>query len=319
MNPQVLVHIINKYPTSVMVINMDSTITHQEDYTVRIDAFQGPLDLLLYLIRRAEVDITDIPVALITEQYLEFLKDFDLIDIDAAGEFLVMAATLMEIKSRMLMPPITGEGNGDNENNTDANDPTAGLDQADPRYELIRQLLEYKKFRDAANELNERKLIWEQRFPLAPARIMKPATLSGDENTKQEDADHTDPDEQPTNFDENDLEDISVWDLAQVFQRIIAAIDFGRMGDHHVEYDDTPIELHEEDLLDQITRNTDKQISLRTAFQGRTRTEAIGLFLATLELVRQHKVRVKQDRINDDILLLLREEQPDQLLPKESS
>ena len=87
---------------------------HQEDYTVRIDAFQGPLDLLLYLIRRAEVDITDIPVAEITKQYLRFLKDVELIDIDEAGEFLVMAATLMEIKSRMLMPPEkkAGDSNG---------------------------------------------------------------------------------------------------------------------------------------------------------------------------------------------------------------
>lgn len=289
------------------------TTIHQDDYTVRIDAFQGPLDLLLYLIRRAEVDITDIPVAPITEQYLDFLKDFDLIDIDAAGEFLVMAATLMEIKSRMLMPPITGEGNGDNDNSADANDLTAGLDQADPRYELIRQLLEYKQFRDAAQELNERKLIWEQRFPLTPARIMKPTTVSDDVNDSQEeDTAETDPDEKPADFDGNDLEDISVWDLAQVFQRIIAAIDFGRMGDHHIEYDDTPLELHQEDLLDQITRNTDKQISLKTAFHGRTRTEAIGLFLATLELVRQHKVKVKQDRLNDDIILLLREEEPDQ-------
>ena len=95
-----------------------------------------------------------------------------------------------------------------------------------------------------------------------------------------------------------------MWDLAQIFQRIIAAIDFGRMGDHHVEFDDTPIELHEEDLLDQIRNSTDGQVSLRAAFQGRTRVEAIGLFLATLELVRRRRVLVMQDRMNDDIVLL---------------
>jgi len=294
-----------------------------EEYTVRIDAFQGPLDLLLYLIRRAEVDITDIPIAEITEQFLTFLKDIDRIDIDAAGEFLVMAASLMEIKSRMLMPPPKkGEGEGEGEGASGSDSPGVdseiGLDQADPRYELVRQLLAYKKFRDAARELDERREIWAKRFPLTPARVGQmnananadgaPEAGHGAAANASRSEEPFDPDEldQSPHADQNarDLEDVSVWDLAGIFQRIIAAVDFGRLGEHRIEYDDTPVELHAEDLFDQLSRAPNGRLSLREAFQGRTRGEAIGLFLATLELVRQRRVIVKQSRIHDDIVLL---------------
>lgn len=274
----------------------------QEDYTVRIDAFQGPLDLLLYLIRRAEVDITDIPIKEIANQYLAFLKDTALIDIDAAGDFLVMAATLMEIKSRLLMPPLpAGEADAPQDSDIHA---AAGLDQADPRYELVRQLLEYKKFRDAAHELDEKRLEWERKFPLTASRISNPSDPPSKESDQQDSPHHEiDPDDPPPGPPPVDLEDLSVWDLAQVFQRIIAAIDFGRFGPHQIEADDTPIELHQEDLLDQLNRTNNKSLSLRAVFQGRPRVEAIGLFLATLELVRQRRIRVRQDRLHDDILL----------------
>ncbi len=286
------------------------TIPQHDDYTVRIDAFQGPLDLLMYLIRRAEVDITDIPVADINAQYLKFLKQIDLIDIDAAGEFLVMAATLMEIKSRMITPPLPSiDGNEGKENDQEnAIDPEVGLNQADPRYELVKQLLAYKKFRDAAGALDQRREDWEDRFPLTAARVGQPKKTVEESDLPRPGDEDFDPDDLDTNpqADQNaqDLEDISVWDLAQMFQRIISAIDFGRMGDHQIEYDDTPIELHEEDLLDQLKNAHDQRVSLRRAFTGRSRVEAIGLFLATLELVRQHRVRVLQDRIHDDIVLV---------------
>src|SRR5262249_4395392 len=104
------------------------------EYQVELESFRGPLDLLLYLVKREEVDICDIPIAKIAEQFLEHLKAPPLIDVEWAGEFLVMAATLMEIKSKMLLPrPEEGSG-----------------EDADPRLELVRQLVEYKKFKDAA-------------------------------------------------------------------------------------------------------------------------------------------------------------------------
>src|SRR5512136_2591076 len=111
------------------------------DYRVNLDIFAGPLDLLLYLVRKEEVDIYDIPIAEITDQYLQYLEMLKQLDIDLAGDFLVMAATLMEIKSAMLLPRAEPEQMGE---------AVAG----DPRAELIRQLLEYKKFKDAANLLD---------------------------------------------------------------------------------------------------------------------------------------------------------------------
>ncbi len=110
------------------------------DYRVNLDIFAGPLDLLLYLVRKEEVDIYDISIAKITDQYIQYIEILKSLDIDLAGDFLVMAATLMQIKSAMLLPKA---------------DPESGLlgeeDLDDPRAELIRQLLEYKKFKDAAN------------------------------------------------------------------------------------------------------------------------------------------------------------------------
>lgn len=262
----------------------------QPDYTVQIDAFQGPLDLLLYLIKRAEVDIVDIPIAAITDQYVSYLKGLDRIDIETAGEFLVMAAMLMEIKSRMLMPP---EQRAASANAAADSDALSGLDASDPRYELVMQLLAYKRFRDAAETLDALRNEWLNRSPLARVAFGSAPVA------KTTEAEHIAPD--------TDLEDVGVWDLFEVFQRITEAVDFGRLGDHRVEYDDTPIVLHEADLLDQLSRADGGRLSLRAACAGRKRGEMIGLFLATLELVRQHKIRVIQDRVNDDILIEHRE------------
>ena len=112
------------------------------DYRVDLDIYNGPLDLLLYLIRKEEVEITEIPVVRITEQYIAYMDLLQSLDINVAGEFLVMAATLMEIKSRMILP------RPEMEIDDDAYEP-----EEDPRLELVQQLLEYKRFRDAADDL----------------------------------------------------------------------------------------------------------------------------------------------------------------------
>src|SRR5215831_1572948 len=110
------------------------------DYLVDIDTFRGPLDLLLYLVKRDEVDVRDIPIARVAEQFKEYLDVLQLIDVERAGDFLVLAATLMEIKSKMLLPsPAQADEAGE-----------------DPRLELVRQLLEYKRFKDAAVLLEAR-------------------------------------------------------------------------------------------------------------------------------------------------------------------
>ncbi|GAI30682.1 unnamed protein product, partial [marine sediment metagenome] len=122
------------------------------DYRVNLDIFAGPLDLLLYLVRKEEVDIYDIPIAKITDQYIRYIEMLKSLDIDLAGDFLVMASTLMQIKSAMLLPKAEP-------------DQLQADDFTDPRAELIRQLLEYKKFKDAANLLSTAADEQKLRFP----------------------------------------------------------------------------------------------------------------------------------------------------------
>ncbi|MCE9589835.1 MAG: segregation/condensation protein A [Planctomycetes bacterium] len=259
-------------------------MTHTaEDYRVELDCYSGPLDLLLFLVRRHEIDLNDILVARLTEQYLEHLKLIQQIDFDLAGEFLVMAASLLEVKSAMLVPRPEGE--------------EAALDQPtetnplDPRYELVQQLLAYKRFKDAANGLEARRQEWEQRFMRAPAaRTDARPVLTGEEEDIA----------RPV---EIDLEDVHVLDLCEAFSRILETI--GVNAAHQVVYDDTPIALHAEDILDRLTR--DGSMTLQQIFVGRSnRSEMIGLFLATLELVRQRRVKVTQDRVAGEISLQLR-------------
>ena len=221
------------------------------EYRVNLEIYNGPLDLLLYLIRRDEVDIYDIPIARITKQYLSYVELLKVLDPNIAGDFLVMAATLMEIKTRMLLPTPPREEGGEE-----------GL-EIDPRAELVRQLLEYKAFKDAAGDLRD-----ALRFGRRPAR--------------------------PDDGEEAliDLEDAQIWDLLDAFSRLMEAIGVGQAA-HEVIYDDTPIELHQTDILDRLER--EGPLTFRRIFEGRTdRGEILGLFLALLELVRLRKVLAAQ-------------------------
>lgn len=256
------------------------------DYAVSLDVFQGPLDLLLFLIRRAEVDIHDIPVGLITEQYMGYLRQLARIDIEEAGEFLVMAATLMEVKSRMLAPKPEVD-----ESSPDA--PLASVAAAeDPRADLVRQLLAYKKFRDAASALEERMVQWESRLPAAAAAVPDAPAADADAESAVE------------------IDDLDLIDLVEAFAKIIETVDLSRVGEHHVKDDETPIEIHEQDILDRLMRDgedliaptTDgstgtslRGLNLRRMFIGRTKPEAVGLFLAMLELMKQQKLLAWQD------------------------
>ncbi len=264
-----------------------------EDYRVRLEAFEGPMDLLLFLIRKAEVDVHDIPVARITDQYLEFLKGIDRIDIDLAGEFLVLAATLTEIKARMLAPAPTHARH--------AAIPDAGPGE-DPRADLVRQLLAYKQYKDAAAALEDRQREWSGRFPAGACGI------DGDRLREAG--------EEPG----IDSDDLDIVILAQAFSRIMESVNFERLGDHKVTYDDTPIELHAADVLDHVKRAAEEPggagrgLELRRVFGGRTRSEMIGLFLAVLDLVRRRLVAVAQD--GEQVYLSARD--PDADVPAES-
>ncbi len=247
------------------------------EHRVQLDAYAGPMDLLLYLVKRHEIDLQDIPMAQLVEQYLAHLRVIETVDVDKAGEFLVMAATLIEVKSAMLMPtPAQGEAG-------EAGDAASEMDLsgADPRFELVQQLLAYKRFKDAAITLERQAAQWEQRFPVS-AKI-------GEQTDDEDDA---------SPF-ELDIEDVNVLDLCSAFGRVMESI--GHLGDHAVTYDDTPISLHAEDVADRLQR--DGAMTLRQLFQGRRgRSEMIGLFLATLELVRQRRVTVSQADLGDVLL-----------------
>jgi segregation and condensation protein A len=136
-----------------------------EAYPIRLQHFEGPLDLLIHLIRRNEVNIYDIPIALITDQYLEYLSLMQELNLDLAGEFLVMAATLIHIKSRMLIPRPTPEAEGE-------------LEEEDPREALVRRLLEHQKFKAAAELLHERETLRSAQFRRPDAAV---AEAAGDE------------------------------------------------------------------------------------------------------------------------------------------
>jgi len=243
------------------------------EYRVNLDIYDGPLDLLLYLIRRDEVDIYDIPIARITEQYVRYVELLKRLDPNLAGAFLVMAATLMEIKTRMLLPTPSPEEGGEE-----------GL-EIDPRAELVRQLLEYKAFKDAAGDLREaaaaQALKFSRRLPHADDEAA-----------------------------ELDLEDAQVWDLLDAFSRLMAAIGADAKT-QEIIYDDTPIELHEADILDRLRR--DGAMSFRRIFEGRTdRVEVLGLFLALLELIRLRRILATQRKNFGEILVRLNPKAPEE-------
>lgn len=270
-----------------------------EEYRVELDVYAGPLDLLLFLVRRQEIDLNDLPIARLTEQYLQHVKSIEHLDVNLAGEFLVMAATLLEIKSQMLLPrPEEAAGSAD-----DAAGKDAGLSETDPRYELVQQLLAYKRFKDAALELDDRKDAWERRFPVRPGKV-KPSS-------NHEGADGEEGQSEQVEF---DLDDVSITDLCDAFQRILDSIG-QRNFTHNVVYDDTPIELHAADIVDRLQR--EGRMTLQSIFVGRSnRTELVGLFLATLELVRQKRLAVKQDAPGGEIHLELRPD-AEQLRPED--
>jgi len=248
------------------------------EYRVNLDVYNGPLDLLLYLIRRDELDIHDIPVARITEQYLQYVDLIKELDIDGAGEFLVMAATLMEIKSVMLLP---------REEGAEAED-----DLTDPRLELVRQLLEYKKYKDIAADLGVSALRQADRFsrPLADLRRIK---------------------EQLRHEQELELDEVQIWDLFDAFNRLMQATLAGKRA-HEVIYDDTPIDLYEADILDRAQQ--EQPLTFQAIFEGRTtRIEIVGLFLALLELVRLKLVRIEQEKTFGTIYIFALTEEPAEL------
>jgi segregation and condensation protein A len=243
------------------------------DYRVNLDIFAGPLDLLLYLVRKEEVDIYDIPLAKITDQYLQYVDIIKQFDIDLAGDFLVMAATLMEIKSAMLLP---------REEPEQAGQETAG----DPRAELIRQLLEYKKFKDAANLLDAAAERHQERFGRPTSLIERLV-----------------PDAEP----EIDMDQVSIWDLLEAFDTICKATGTSTYTGHIC--DDTPIDLYQIEVLHRL--QTEGPLTFERIFEARpNRLVMVGIFLAVLELIRDKLLWAEQAESSSQIYLRALTDEP---------
>ncbi len=243
-------------------------------YRVDLSEFAGPLDLLLYLIQENEVEISDIPVARIADQFLAYVQGAPRLDLDQAGEFLVMASTLLELKSRMLLPE---EEVGEIE----------GVDDLeDPRWELVQQLLAYRKVKEAALGLEARLASREGRVP------------PGDAVSFSEPVGEGEPEPIPIGA-------VQVWDLVRAFARVLRETSVA--GVSSVRYDDVPVAVHMDRIVSRLEAMPERRASfLALAREQPDRLHLVGLFLALLELVKLHKVGVEQAMEGGDISIRLR-------------
>ncbi|MBH0198586.1 MAG: segregation/condensation protein A [Nitrospira sp.] len=231
-------------------------------YQVRIENFEGPLDLLLHLIKKNEINIYDIPVALIANQYLEYIEAMKSLNLNVAGDFLVMAATLLQIKSKMLLPP--DEAVQDEE------------DGPDPREELVRRLLEYKAYKEAARQLDGQEQLWREMFPREQAAP------------------------EPINPEEMPLENVSLFDLVDALQGILDR----NPGKRLIEIIPDNLTVRERmNVILELLEGKDS-VSFVDLFEPAShRMIVIVTFLAMLELIRLRVARVFQAETFGPILV----------------
>ena len=232
------------------------------DYKVRLEIFEGPLDLLLYLIKKDEVDIHTISIERITRQYLDYIDTFKMLNIDLASEFIVMAANLMYIKSRTLLP-------------RQDQPPEEDAEEDDPRWELIRQLIEYKKFKDAAGFLSLKEIEQEGSF----AHQAEVTEIPQDTTTP--------------------LAEVSIFDLIRAFQNVLKRFeeshDFGDIIDDRYTVADK-IEF----LLGHFACGQSRRFE--DLFEGATtKAEVIVTFLAVLELMKLNQFIIRQSHLLGEI------------------
>lgn len=234
-------------------------------YNVKLDVFEGPLDLLLHLIRENQVDIYDIPIATITEQYLHYLEVMKSLNLDVAGDFLVMAATLLHIKSRTLLPKMETAG--------DQEDQEEGMD---PREELVQKLVEYKKFKEAAVKLREMEINQSQVFTRAPSETDMPS--------------------------EGDLLiEVSVFELLASLKRTLERFG-GDVSRFTVTLEEMSVTDKLNEMMARL--ESADFLTFDSLFSSsRSRMEVIATFLALLELMRLKLARSHQARVGGEIVI----------------
>jgi len=231
-------------------------------YKLKLDIFEGPLDLLLYLIKKNEMNICDIPIAQVTDQYMEYIEMMKILDLDIVGEFLVMAATLMQIKSRMLLPP----------------DPlTADEEEEDPRADLMRRLQEYKVFKEIAEQLKEKAI---QRQDLYARQVDEETAREIKEEAKE------------VYF------EASLFDLINAFTQALRK--FQKEKVYQVVEEEFTVEQKIHEILHLLLRLP--RVRLAELFnQTKSKLEVIVMFMAVLELIRLKEIKVIQKRLFADI------------------
>ncbi|AKG04376.1 segregation/condensation protein A [Salimicrobium jeotgali] len=235
----------------------------KSEYHIKVEGFEGPMDLLLHLIQRLEIDIHDIPVAEITDQYMEYIHTMNELELDIASEYLVMAATLLAMKSSTLLPeePV---------------DPEEFESEEDPREELMERLKEYRKFKYAAGQLKDREAEDNEVYSRPPVSIEEGA---GD-------------DQQATVFD-------MIGALQRMFNKTASLSPKMETG---VKRDEMPIQLTMDHILQKIQKFP-SGITFEKLFSARTRTEMVTTFLALLELVKDKQVSCRQDEHFEDLYI----------------
>jgi len=234
-------------------------------FRIDLPAYRGPLDLLLYLVRRHEVDLTEMPLAIIVDQYVGYIEVLQELDLTDVGDFLDLATTLVEWKSQAVLPKLVEE---DDEQQIE-----------DPQSELVERLLQYKEIRDAAAILDEMGSRWQQRYH----------RLSDDLPKRR-----VDPGDQP-------IVDLQIWDLVSAFGRIMR--EAAGPPQTEVVYDDTPIHVYMQRLHAQLQQT--ERLALTDVIEGGMhKSSLIGLFLAMLELTRHHGCVAEQAENGHDVVLV---------------
>ena len=222
-------------------------------YTVRLDGFEGPLDLLLHLIKKNELSITDIPISLITEQYLDYLKLMKVLNLDIAGDYLLMASTLLHIKSKMLLPSPPEDENEEEEE--------------DPRAELVRRLLEYQRYKEAAIEMEKRPLL--DRDVFVRSAPMEAGESEGEEKIE-----------------------VSLFELLEAFRRVLEKAESKAF--HDVILERITVEEKMEEILT-LLQKENRTLAFHLLFPAEApRRTLIVTLLAVLELVKMSRIRLFQ-------------------------
>ena len=239
----------------------------QLSFQVSNDLFRGPIDLLLYLVRRHEVEVIEILLANVTQEYLDHLEVLKEISIDAVGDFVEVASHLVEIKARALLPRNEFEEQEDE-----------GSDPVDPRRDLVNRLLLYKKFRDASLRLEERAAEWQNHHP----------RVSDDLPAKEH------------SISDQPIREVELWDLVSAFGRMLR--DNRPVQNANIIYDDTPIQVYMQRIHQKIVQQN--RVAFSSLFEaGMHKSSMVSIFLAVLELARHHGVITEQDDLYGDLVV----------------